>query len=72
MVYLKTTYELCLEAYFEGVNAVECFESCDFSPRKYKNVQISKHIHFRCTIIKSMFMFDLRMINIYIINVILM
>ena len=36
MVYLKTTYELCLEEYFEGANADEYFESCDFSPRKYK------------------------------------
>jgi len=57
MVYLKTTYELCLEAYFKGVNADEYFESCDFPPRKYKYRNLLMY-HI------SVFMFDLRMINL--------
>ena len=45
MVYLQTTYELCFgEEYFEY------FESCHFSPWKYK---------YRCIV----FMFEIRMIN---------
>ena len=48
MVYLQTTYELCFaEAYFYY------FETCDFS----REIQISKPIDV------SVFMFDLRMIN---------
>jgi hypothetical protein len=35
MVLVKTTYELCLEAYFERVNVDEYFELCDFPLWKY-------------------------------------
>ena len=42
MVYLKTTYELCFgETYFEY------FESCDFSPRKYKYRCICVYVWFK-------------------------
>ena len=56
MVYLKTTYELCLQAYFEGMNAREYFEICEFSLRKYKYRNLSTYHIF-------VIMFDLRMIN---------
>ena len=47
-IYLQTTYELCFgEAYFEYF---EYFESCDFS-------------HENTNIDVSVFIFDLRMIN---------
>jgi hypothetical protein len=42
MVYLQTTYELCFgEAYFEY------FESCDFSPQKYKYRFIRVYVRFK-------------------------
>ena len=42
MVYLQTTYELCFgEVYFEY------FESCDFSPRKYKYYCIRVYVWFK-------------------------
>ena len=42
MVYLQTTYELCFgEAYFEY------FESCDFSPPKYKYRFIRVYVRFK-------------------------
>ena len=52
----ETTYKLCLQTYFEGLNLREYFESYDFAPQKYKYQNLwTYHI--------SVFMFDLRMIN---------
>ena len=48
MVYLQTTYELCF-----GEAYFEYFESCDFS-RENTNIDVPV----------SVFMFDLRMINV--------